>query len=187
MVVLPETAVAQGRAVQHAQEYTGLGLVLHLILPLCVKKLLVIELLLFLSHPHPFLMMAGGSDWGTVVGIDFSFPVCKNTWKSGRRKRSEEKLEKSQREGVGCRPYAAEGRYGRTRVLLSQGNYECAWRQESEEGCGYPELKPRIPPANASPQWLPGGSNFLAEIFLVTLEQGASSPRTCLSALMVLK
>lgn len=105
--------------------------------------LLVIELLLLLYEPHPFLVMTGGFDWGTV-GIDFSFAVCTNIWESGSRKRSEKKLGKSRGEGDGCRPYVAGGRSGGTEPEFCSARVMMGVPEgkKAEEGCGYPELRP---------------------------------------------
>lgn len=184
-VVLSETAVVQGRAVQHTQEHTGLGLVLHLfchyvwrcslslssffscmnlILSWWWQGVLIGELLLGLISPLQYVQTFGKVEAGREV---------KRNWESHEGKVMVVGLMLQGEDLV-------EPEFCSARVMMGVPE-----GKKAEEGCGYPELRPWVPLAHASPQWLPGGTNFLAEIFLVTLEQGASSPRTRLSAPMV--
>lgn len=126
-------------------------------------------------------MIAGDPGQGTVVGIGFSFPLHRNIQEGRGKKRGEEKLGKSQGEGGTCRFPIAGRRSGGTRVLLSQVTMGAPRGQRAEEGRGCPEQEPCIPPVRASLLWLPGGNNFPVRVLLVTLvQQGASSPRTCI-------
>lgn len=108
--------------------------------------------------------MAGDPGQGAVVGIEFSFPI-----------------HRIQGAGGACRYPVAGRRSGGTRVLLSQVIMAVPRGKRAEEGRGCPEQEPCIPPVHASLLWLPRGNNFPVPFVLVTLvQQGASSPRTCI-------